>query len=166
MTWASQDRVGDEDSETLNRKIDVYRLSISVDRPTFVNFLNANRTFLFNSQIFLQYVPGQGEIQALGTFTILTGYFRDRLLAQFTAVHEVTSATGGLIADMTWRFTSNFSATIGLAAFYGDPHNQKRALFPIAIQNNGGDFTDRSRYDGLSILRDQDEVSLRFRYTF
>jgi hypothetical protein len=165
-TWASQDRVGDEDSETLNRKIDVYRLSISVDRPTFVNFLNANRTFLFNSQIFLQYVPGQGEIQALGTFTILTGYFRDRLLAQFTAVHEVTSATGGLIADMTWRFTSNFSATIGLAAFYGDPHNQKRALFPIAIQNNGGDFTDRSRYDGLSILRDQDEVSLRFRYTF
>ena len=56
--------------------------------------------------------------------------------------------------------------TLGIAGFYGGPLRQKAALFPVAIRNNGGDFTDRSRQAGLSVLRDQDEVSLRFRYTF
>jgi hypothetical protein len=33
-------------------KVDEYNLTISVDRPTFINFLNANRTFFINSQLF------------------------------------------------------------------------------------------------------------------
>ena len=37
---------------------DAYNLVISVDRPTFVNFLNANRTFFVNSQWFVQYLDG------------------------------------------------------------------------------------------------------------
>ena len=35
--------------------MNLYRLTISVDRPTFVNFLNANRTFFINTQWFFQY---------------------------------------------------------------------------------------------------------------
>ena len=40
---------GITDSDSLN-------LTVSVDRPTFINFLNANRTFFFNTQWFFQYL--------------------------------------------------------------------------------------------------------------
>ncbi|HYB11953.1 MAG TPA: DUF1302 family protein, partial [Myxococcota bacterium] len=35
---------------------DDLELSVSVDRPTFINFLNQNRTFFFNSQFFISYL--------------------------------------------------------------------------------------------------------------
>ena len=71
---------GITDSDSLN-------LTISVDRPTFINFLNANRTFFFNSQWFFQYLTGyessfsaNGPFNVLFTFAMFTGYYQDRLL--------------------------------------------------------------------------------------
>jgi hypothetical protein len=165
-TWFHDDTVYDEDSPTLYREADVYNLTLSVDRPTFVNFLNRNRTFLFNSQLFLQKVSGRGEIQVLGTFTVFTGYFNDRLLSQLTLVHDLHSASGGVIFDLTWRFNASFSVTLGLANFYGRPQLGDVPRHAVDFKNDGGCFCSRNRYEGLSLLRDRDELSLVLRYTF
>ena len=47
---------------------DDYNVTLSIDRPTFVNFLNANRTFFFNTQWFFSYrdwdhAPGPWAVQ-------------------------------------------------------------------------------------------------------
>jgi hypothetical protein len=172
-TWFAGTTVPDDQEPNLFRKEDIYNLSISVDRPTFVNFLNANRTIVFNSQIFLQYIAGgrtvrdRDPVQLLGTFTALTGYFQDRLLTQMTFVHDLRSSSGGAIFDVTWRFSSDFSMTLGMATFYGNPGRaDDPTLYPTAITNNGPPNSTRSRYDGLSLLKDRDEVSLQVRYSF
>ncbi len=164
-TWVANDAVGDTDRPSNFRRTDAYNLTVSFDRPTFVNFLNVNRTLLFNTQIFFRYVPGE-EFQTLGTFTIFTGYFQDRLLVQTTLVHDVQSVSGGMIFNMTYRFNSNFSATFGVVGFYGRPREQQDALFPIALGENSTNEKRRTNFNGLSILRNQDEISLSLRYTF
>jgi len=165
-TWVNDALVGDNDSRTLHSESDVYNLTISFDRPTFVNFLNANRTFIFNSQHFISYQADRGSPTLLSTATVVTGYFQDRLFTQLTLVHDFDTPSGAIIFNMTYRFSSNFSTTLGVAGFYGSPGFSRAAAFPIQLRNNGGDFKDRSRFSGLSILKDRDEVSWRVRYTF
>jgi len=156
-------------------KRDTYNLTISVDRPTFINFLNQNRTFFFNSQIFLRYIDGyegngefgvHGPFSALGTLSVFTGYFQDRLLPALTWVHDVASASGGVVAQLTYRFSQDFSTTIGMASFYGDPDERALAQSPAVLTNQGGDYKANLRYDGLSAIAERDEFFLSIRYTF
>ena len=73
--------------ETTSRDSRRLNLTVSVDRPTFINFLNPNRTFFFNTQWFFQYLHGLRHglhgptvrFNVLFTFAIFTGYFQDRL---------------------------------------------------------------------------------------
>ena len=84
--------VGVSDSDALN-------LTVSVDRPTFINFLNPNRTFFFNSQWFVSYLTDwddgytvNGPWNVLFTFAMFTGYFQDRVQPQFVTVYDFRSA--------------------------------------------------------------------------
>ncbi len=173
-TWVRQTPYTDNDQEDGLRDVDLFNLTISVDRPTFVNFLNANRTFFFNAQVFLQYVAGyregftsNGPWNALITLTATTGYFQDRLLPSATVVYDVQSGSGAFLPQLQYRFTENFSATFGIALFAGRAQPKDMALVPIATRNRTGryaynDFAE----NGLSVVRDRDEAFLRLRYTF
>ena len=105
-------------------EVDRYNLTISVDRPTFINFLNQNRTFFFNTQWFFQWINGyergfygNGPFNMLATFTVTTGYFQDRLLPGVTFVYDFGSVSGGILPELTYRFTENFSATVGMGQY-------------------------------------------------
>ena len=69
---------------------------------------------------------------------------------------------------MTYRYTANFSITVGAAMFFGraqakDPPIQNIADNPIRFGRNAEDtFVE----NGLSVIRERDEVFLRLRYTF
>jgi hypothetical protein len=156
-------------------KRDTYNLTVSVDRPTFINFLNQNRTFFFNAQVFMRYIDGyegggefgvHGPFSALSTFSAFTGYFQDRLLPALTWVHDYASVSGGVVAQITYRFSQDFSTTIGMASFYGDPDERALAQSPAVLTNQGGDYKADLRYDGLSAIAERDEVFLSIRYTF
>ena len=58
FTWVEDVHLADNNSFNGITETDSYRLTISVDRPTFINFLNANRTFFFNTQWFFEYDDG------------------------------------------------------------------------------------------------------------
>jgi hypothetical protein len=166
--------VDDRDSTDGLTDVDTYNLTISVDRPTFVNFLNANRTFFFNWQFFINYTPQHtpafsdtGPWNILATFTTLTGYFQDRLLLALTFVYDVQSNSGAGLPSATYRFSENFSASFGMNFFYGRYQHRTPFLMPPAIGNRVGrhayqDFVE----PGLAVVRDRDEFYFRLRYTF
>ena len=174
LTWVNDLPFADADEEDGLRDVDTYNLTISVDRPTFVNFLNANRTFFVNSQVFIQYVdgyrksfPSNGPWNVLGTLTVATGYFQDRLLPSVTFVYDRRSNSGAVLPQVTYRFTENFSATFGVSGFFGRVQRKTMSLVPPASGNRvtPGGYFDYVE-NGLSVVRDRDEAYLRIKYTF
>jgi hypothetical protein len=174
FTWLNDLPFSDGDEHDGLRDADTFNLTVSIDRPTFINFLNANRTFFINTQWFFQYISGyrdsfrtQGPFNVLGTLTVQTGYFQDRLLAGMTMVYDIGSSSGAFLPQFTYRFSGRFSASVGISVFFGDTRQVDMATNEIAIVNRvGPDAYMDSIEDGLSILRDRDEAFLRIRYTF
>jgi hypothetical protein len=174
-TWVNDVLYSDNNQPDGLTEVDLYNLTVSVDRPTFVNFLNANRTFFINSQWFFQYIAGfqqgftsGGPYSVLATLSIDTGYFDDRLLPGMTFVYDVRSNSGGWLPQVQYRYSANFSVTFGMALFFGRFSPKVRPLDspggpPYAV---GRDKERTFVENGLSAIRDRDEVYLRIRYTF
>jgi hypothetical protein len=174
FTWWDSVPLGDNDQWDGISDAGLYRLTISVDRPTFVNFLNANRTFFVNTQWFVQYVDGwekgmsvDGPWSFFGVFAIATGYFQDRLLSSLTLVYFVNNNSFAVLPQLTYRYTENFSVSFGVAAFAGRDKNQRMPINPILAGNGFGRHANSSFVEnGLSVIRERDEIYLRLRYTF
>jgi hypothetical protein len=174
FTWENDPFLGDNDAYLGYTPADTYNLTISVDRPTFVNFLNANRTFFINTQWFIQYIAGyqssftdNGPLNVLAVLSIMTGYFDDRLEPGLTMVYDFNSGSGAVIPQVTYKYTSNFSATFGISVFAGREQPRVMALYPTVVANRAGrnaynDFVE----NGISAVRDRDEIFLKLRYTF
>lgn len=100
-------------------------------------------------------------------FTIQTGYFDDRLLPGMSLVYDKRSNSGAFLPQVQYRYTAEFSVTFGVALFMGREEPRPAALTPVGLGNRAG----RHAYDdfvenGLSAVRDRDEIFLRLRYTF
>ena len=173
-TWVEGQPFLDNDQFDGTTRSDVFNLTVSMDRPTFINFLNPNRTFLFNTQWFFQYVPGyrdgfliNGPLNVLATLTIFTGYHQDRLLLFYTSVYDFRSNSGGFLPQMIYRFNENFSATIGMNFFFGREQYKDAAVSELRPVNRVGHHAYEDGVEnGVSVLRDKDEVYLILRYTF
>jgi hypothetical protein len=174
FTWFEGQRYTDNNSWEVTSKADVYNLSMSIDRPTFINFLNSNRTFFFNTQWFFQWINGYqrgfaspGPFNMRATFTVSTGYFQDRLLPGFTFVYDLQSQSGAGLASVTYRMTQNFTASVGMAGFFGHYQTNTPPLWVSTLGNQVGrgaykEFTEQ----GFAPIRARDEIYLRIRYAF
>jgi hypothetical protein len=174
-TWFNDVLREDHDSPTGLKEVDTYNLTVSVDRPTFINFLNQHRTFFINSQWFFQYVdgyessfPSNGPFNVLATVTIDSGYFQDRLNPSVTFVYDFPSHSGAAITQVSYRYTESFSASIGALLFWGRSESVVPPLTTVGDPPfRVGEDRDRVFVDnGLSAIRDRDELFLRLRYTF
>ena len=175
LTWVEGQPFLDNDDPDGVTRSDTFNLTVSVDRPTFINFLNPNRTILFNSQWFFQYIEGyedgftaNGPLTTLATLTALTGYHQDRLLVAFTTVYDFRSRSGGFLPQVSYRFTENLSATVGSNLFFGRVELTDAPISELrAGLNRTGALADKDPVEnGLSALRDRDELFLTVRYTF
>jgi hypothetical protein len=174
FTWEKDILLGDNDRIDGLSAVDRWNWTISVDRPTFINFLNQGRTFFINTQWFIQYVSGHekaflsnGPWNVLAVLAINTGYFDDRLLPSMSLVYDFGSNSGAWLPQLTYRYSANFSVTFGLAVFSGREEARPMAISPTSLSNRTGrhaykDFAE----NGLSAVRDRDEFFLRVRYTF
>jgi hypothetical protein len=174
FTWWDSVPLGDNDQHDGISDSGLYRLTISVDRPTFVNFLNANRTFFVNTQWFVQYIENweqgmttDGPWSVFGVFAVATGYFQDRLLTSLTFVYFVNNNSYGVLPQVTYRYTENFSVSFGVAGFAGRDKAQRMPINPVLATNGFGRHANSSFTEpGLSVIRERDEIYLRLRYTF
>jgi hypothetical protein len=175
FVWFEDEPYGDTHEVDGWSRHDTLSLTVSVDRPTFVNFLNANRTIFFNAQFFVRWIDGytdkrltpDGPFSLLSTLTFFTGFWQDRLLTSVTAIHELESNSGGLIVNFSYRMTENFSVSTGLTTFHGEPRSMRAPRTPIQASSTlGNDYESRSRYNGLTPVSDREELYVIFRYTF
>ena len=175
FTWIEGLPFSDNNSWEATSQADTYNLTLSVDRPTFVNFLNQNRTFFFNTQWFFQYVDGyergftsNGPFNMLATFTVTTGYFQDRLLPGFTIVYDFAIALGSRAGE---RDLPLHGELLGdgrhgriLRAL---PDQDALALDRLHSSNRVGRGAYQSFVEnGLSPIRERDELYFTLRYTF
>jgi hypothetical protein len=135
FTWFPKVLVADNDAFDALAHVDLYNLVISMDRPTFVSFLNRSRSFFLNFQIFLQYVadyrqsfPRDGPFNTLATFTVATGYHQDRLVPSVTFVHDFPSSSGAVLVSVSYRYTENLSIQVGSNTFYGSVRSLEAPL--------------------------------------
>lgn len=175
LTWFDRVEMADNDDFEGLSSTQHLNLTTSMDCPTFIRFLNPFRTFFFDAQLSLQYIDGyhgsfvaNGPLNALFTFAVSTGYFQDRLAPSFVLAHDTRSVSGAAIGSLTYRYTTNLSVTIGAAGFYGRQERITAPLSPIAGPSGGAGRGSQRAYveNGLSSIRDRDEVFLRLRYTF
>ena len=174
FTWEDDVFEGNQNAFLGYSEADRFNLTVSVDRPTFVNFLNANRTFFINTQWFFQYIDGyasgftnNGPLNVLAVLSVSTGYFDDRLEPNLTLVYDFNSNSGAAIPQVSYHFTADFSATFGIALFNGRAEPRVMALYPTALGPRAGRHAYRDFVEnGLSAVRDRDEAFLRLRYTF
>jgi hypothetical protein len=175
FTWIDDVPFTDNDEALGVSRSDVYNLTVSVDRPTFINFLNPNRTFFFNSQWFFNYIPDHGSgytfngpVNVLFTFAMFTGYFQDRVNPQFVTVYDFNSRSGGLLPSLQYRFTESFSVTVGLLYFFGRTELKDMPVQEFGpTSNRVGKNANKVGVDNLlSLIRKRDEVFLRLRWTF
>jgi hypothetical protein len=175
FTWINNEAFFDYENVDNVSYGDTLNMTISLDRQTFVNFLNANRTLFFNTQWFFSYVPNwqhgfSGNAwNAFFTATVTTGYFQDRLLPTLTGVYDVQSNSGAMLTEIQYRFTESFSMALGVSLFMGREGDfQPMDVNPIAPTANetGHNAYRRPTAGGLAVIRDRDELFLRLRYTF
>jgi hypothetical protein len=145
-----------------------------VDRPTFINFLNANRTFFINSQLFMSYLQGyeddtvlrDGPLTALLLVNANTGYFQDRFLVSTAVVYDFTSNSGAFLPQVQYRFTENFSMTLGAAVLAGHWERREMGINQFSAVSDVN-LTDTVFVEnGISPARDLDNFVLRLRYTY
>jgi hypothetical protein len=178
FTWTPKKTFATSETFTRIDKSDRYALTVSIDRPTFIHFLNDSRTFFFNMQWFFEYMPGyvggrsnqrgfetNGPWTQLGTFTIQTGYFQDRLQPALTFVYDVQSASGGIVFQNTFRFSANLSLTFGVNNFFGRPQSWYNPISLGALGESNQSW-QREKFERLNAVRERDEVFMRLRYTF
>jgi len=173
-TWIHDLTVADNDTLDGVTDIDQYNLTVSVDRPTFVNFLNQGRTIFINSQWFFRFEDGfeqshprNGPFNVLFTLTAFTGFYQDRLNPSFTHVYDFMSESGAVLPSINYRFSESFSVEFGLAFFYGKWQSTRMPLVPVSLGNQAGSGAYRSFSErGLAVVRDRDEAFLRIRKTF
>ncbi len=175
FTWLNGVPVIDNNSRSNISKVDEFNLTVSVDRPTFINFLSPNRAFFINSQWFFQYRTGynsgwwnNGPWNVLGTLTIVGGYFQDRLFPIWTLVYDVGSGSGASLMTVRFSINANFSMTFGSSMFFG---RQQLVDVPVNEIRPGANRAGSHPYkdavsNGLAVIRDRDEFFARIRYTF
>jgi hypothetical protein len=174
LAWSSGEELGNAKRARGYSTNDTLGLGISVDRPTFINFLNSGRTFFFNTQFFARYVfdyvgndsMGDGPYSFLSTFTVATGYAQDRLLPALTAVYDFGTNSGGLIGQVSYRMSEVMTASFGFANFWGRPELARQSVRSPLPGNSGPDYRARTAYGGLSPISERDELFFSIRYTF
>ena len=159
---------------------DVAVLSISVDRPTFFNFLNPNRSFFLNFQMFFSYLSDYkgggdeqdgmwpvagGRIDTRMVFTFFTGYFQDRLQPQASFIYDPPTGGGAIIARLSYRWNESFSTIVGITNLYGRPVQTQQAYFPIALRGSA-DTTSEAFRPHLGLLRNRDGAFVTVRYSW
>jgi hypothetical protein len=176
FTWIGKQPWGDNNSLSNTTLSDTFNLTISVDRPTFINFLNANRTFFFNTQWFFNYIPEHGKgftqfrhpFNVLFTFAVFTGYYQDRFLPQIITVYDFGSHSAGVLPQLQYRFTEAFSVTFGVSFFFG-----RGEFVPMPVRGFAPDANragPNAYQDGvlrlLALISRRDEMWMRLRWTF
>ncbi len=135
---------GEEFPNTLRERLfsesDVVRWVIGIDRPTFIPFLNKNRSFLLSLQVFGQHLldhelsnvnaQGMPTLSEVGmvdwkdnyitTFLFQGNYLNDRLTPQILTAYDFEAGSGAVAPSIDWKISNSWRLTGIFNIKFGD----------------------------------------------
>lgn len=133
LAWTDGEEFADTSKVRLFSESDVIRWVVGWDRPTYIRFLNPNRTFLLSGQVFGQHLlnydrglnPANSERLADG-----------RTLVGAGPVRGISDPVGGQIGFQDWEY--NFIGTFLIQGFYANDRIQPRLITAYDIRAQAG----------------------------
>ena len=180
FSWTARKQFGNSLTYSGLSQSDQLVLSVSVDRPTFFNFINPNRSFFMNLQMFVSYLPHyqggtlykdgnygtqKGPFSGNVVFTFFTGYFQDRLAPRLSVLYAPLESQGAIITGLSYRWNDAFITSLGYSNFFGHVYNQQGSYFPIA-QYGSTETYQGATFRGIAPVINRDQAEVRFRYTW
>lgn len=164
---------------------DVMNWSIGFDRPTFIKFLNKDRTFFLSAQIFdTWYMQHEGdkhtgflnnEHNYITTFFFQTHYMRDKIIPLGFIVWE--SASNAWVAGLNseWLIDNHWSIKGGFHTIWGGTNNQRMDSGPFSsfiVPDRNGNYNPYQNSvlgpakQGIGAVSENDEVFFQLKYQF
>jgi hypothetical protein len=164
---------------------DVMRWCIGLDRPTWIKWLNKDRTFFLSMQIFdtwyLDHDAGKhdgmfvDEHNFITTFFYIANYMRDTLKPVGFIVWEDASNSWVAGQSVEWLIDNHWSIKGGFNTIWGGDTNFRHDAGPFGSFVVPGSQIGSTPYnqsvfgvahEGIGALRDNDEVFLQLKYQF
>lgn len=158
-------------------KADVVRWSIGLDRPTFIPFLNKDRTFFLSAQFFdtwyLDHEGGQdgmfvGKHNYIITGFAQTHYLRDQLIPQAFGVWEEQSDSWVAGFQVEYLFNNYLSMVLGGNFIWAGSENKTFDTGPF--RSFAGNFAEEAVFgfakQGIGGLANNDELFFRTKVQF
>ncbi|MGE3392592.1 MAG: DUF1302 family protein [Gammaproteobacteria bacterium] len=168
---------------------DVMRWSIGIDRPTWIKWLNKDRTFFLSMQLFdTWYINHEGdkhtgfyvdEHNFITTFFFIANYFRDKVTPLGFLVWEEASNSWVAGFNTEWKIDNHWSIKGGLHTIWGGNENFRHdsgpfSTFVVPVQGGVGSGNDTfaqhsvfgAAREGIGALRDNDELFFQLKYQF
>lgn len=140
LAYTSGEEFANTIEERLFSESDVVRWVIGWDRPTFIPFLNKNRSFLISAQLFGQHLLDHEEasvnsagiptLRKIGMpdwennyiFTLLIqgNYMNDRITPQIITAWDFSARSGAVAPTVTWKPDNNWVVTAGFNIKWGE----------------------------------------------
>ncbi len=181
FSWMARKLIDNSTTFSNLSQTDELVLSVSVDRPTFLNFLNPNRSFFMNLQMFVRYLPNYqgGKLHNDGNYgyagnqfsgnivyTFFTGYFQDRLVPRVSVLYAPLESQAAIITGLSYRWSDAFITSLGYAQFFGHVYDQQGPYFPIAQYGSTETYDGAVLGRGVAPIINHDQAEVRFRYTW
>lgn len=140
LAYTSGEEFANTMEERLFSESDVVRWVIGMDRPTFIPFLNKNRSILVSAQLFGQHLLDHEEasVNSAGIptsrkigmpdwennyiFTLLlqANYMNDRITPQIITAWDFGARSGAVAPTVTWKPDNNWVVTAGFNIKWGE----------------------------------------------
>ena len=184
ITW--DELVENTNTPTWTDESDVMRWSFGLDRPTFIKFLNKDRTFFLSQQIFdTWYWDHEGtkhtgmpfdEHNFIYTFFFQTHYKRDTIIPLAFFVWEEASNSYVVGANTEWLIDNHWSVKGGMHMIWGGENNRLHAsgaftsfIEPAAAGGSVYPYQNGVlgiAREGIGGLRNNDEIFFQLKYQF
>ena len=163
---------------------DVMRWSIGIDRPTWIKWLNKDRTFFLSAQLFdTWYWDHEGDKHTgyftdthnfISTFFFIANYLRDTLTPIGFVVWEEASNSWVAGLSTEWKMNNHWSVKGGFNTIWGGTGNFRHDSGPfrsfVVAGANGNDPFQESVFgvarEGIGGLRNNDELFMQLKYQF
>ncbi len=184
-SWTFDELVANTRSADWVDTSDVMRFSLGFDRPTFIPFLNKDRTFFLSMQIFDTWYwdhEGDGntgyltdEHNWITTFFVIGNYMRDTLKPVGFYVWEEATNSHVSGFNLEWLIDNHWSVKGGFHLIWGGNNNKTHDAGPFTnFISNGPNLTQNPfvqstfgpAHQGLGALRNYDEMFFELKYQF
>ena len=196
FAWTNGEEFANTARPRLFSESDVIRYVVGWDRPTFIPFLNKNRSFLISAQVFgqhlLNYEKHDGPFGPVGipdwqenwvgTLLFQGFYKNDTVQPRIIMAYDVRARAGAVAPQVDWLISDNWRMVVGANIKVGKgrqafddnrsavPYNGITALGgpPVGGSAGLGGFEPLGRFRSgpIGMAQQEDEIQISLRYRF